>query len=60
VPGQGMAFRSQRTRVLDAFPEKPPHLCVGSCHCFLFLRDRETVSLPDGRYARHVRWYASI
>jgi hypothetical protein len=32
VQGQGMAFRSQRTPLGAAFPEKPRRLRLGSCH----------------------------
>ena len=27
-----MAFRRERTPMGAALPEKPPHVCVGSCH----------------------------
>ncbi len=35
LPGQGMAFRSQRTPMGAAFPEKPLRLRMGSCHQLL-------------------------
>ena len=35
LQGQGMAFRSQRTPIGDAFPEKPLRLRMGSCHIIL-------------------------
>ncbi len=40
LQGQGMAFRSERTPMGAAFPEKPLRLRMGSCHsgCFLLLR----------------------
>src|SRR6266496_66424 len=35
LPGQGMAFMSQRTPMGAAFPEKPLRLRMGSCHQLL-------------------------